>query len=129
MEEILHVFVEGPCITPGSTAWGNQVVQLGDLKARITAACAPLREERWLRPGLMARIRCYLHGSRLQLTDLDNMAKVVLDAAFSTGNYYADRSKDRFVWRLEIEKMPCETADERTEIWFFDGAPGAGAKG
>ena len=129
MEKILHVVVQGPCITAGSTAWGKQVVQLGDLKARITAACAPLREERWLRPGLTARIRCYLHGRRLQLADLDNMAKVVLDAAFSSGSWRTDRHKDRLVWRLEIEKISCDTADERTEIWFFDGAPGTSAKG
>jgi hypothetical protein len=129
MQEIVHAVVQGRCITAGSTAWGNQVVELNDLKCRITEACARLREPTWLKPGIVARIHCYLHGSRLQLTDLDNLAKVVMDAAFSTGNPYADRSKDRFVWRLEIEKMPCETADERTEIWFFDGAPVAGAQG
>jgi len=129
MQEIMHAVVQGPCITAGSTAWGNQVVELEALKQKITAACAPLREGRWLKPGIIAQVRCYLHGRRLQLTDLDNLAKVVLDAAFYSGNRRTDRHKDRFVWRLEIEKRACDEMQERTELWFFDGAPVAGAQG
>ena len=124
MREICHVTVDGPCITKGSTAWGKQADELEDMRRRISEQCAPLREERWLRHGLFARVHFYLHSQRLKLTDLDNMAKVVLDAAFSSMGDVSDGNRDRYVWGLDLRKIDSgNEASQRTEIWFFDEEP------
>jgi len=116
---ICHARVDGPCITPGATAWGQNVQALATLKEKISRACADIRREQYRKHRLSVRIDFHLQKQRLKLSDLDNMAKVVLDSAFAGGGGQKDRMSDRRVWRLE----PCKVNDtqgEFTEIWFFD---------
>ena len=120
MTLICHGIIDGPCITQGATAWGDNVEELDDLKRRISNACAEIRQSELRDHRLSVRIDFYLQGRRLQQNDLDNMAKVVLDAAFSGDPpQRRDTYKDSKVWRLEL----CEIDNpkkEFTEIWVFD---------
>ena len=114
MQEICHVAFDGPCITGGATAWGENVDQIKAVQAAIRNGCGDVRARAKEGHRLALRADFHLHGRRLTQTDLDNMVKVILDAALSA-------RKDQLVWKLDVQKLGApDRTSEKTEIWFYD---------
>ena len=114
MREICHVTFDGPCITGGATAWGENVDKLRSLQGAIKEGCEAARTKAQQGHRLALRADFHLSGRRLTLTDVDNMVKVVLDAALSA-------RQDKLVWKVDAQKLRASGKDaEKTEIWFFD---------
>lgn len=65
------------------------------------------------------RIDFHMNTSRLKLSDLDNMAKTIMDGIFGKFGKKNTQPRDRFVWQLELNKFRNEKK-VYTEFWLFD---------
>ena len=115
MNLIIHGRAEGPCLSPNIKVWGK-AAEVEACQQRIRDAVG----RRTLKPDRHYRVRADFHlsGARLKLSDLDNLAKTVLDGIFPKRQGSSPNVLDRFIWQLELNKI--EDENEFTEFWVFD---------
>jgi hypothetical protein len=117
MKLIAHGKVSGPCLSPSIKVWKKR--NLIEKYKQDLSSADPRSKNFPEGHRFSVRIDFHLSGSRLQLSDLDNLSKTVLDGLFGTFGQKGSSPNDRFVWRLEAVKMNAEN-EEFTEFWIFD---------
>lgn len=120
MKLVAHGKVLGYCPSPSIKAWGRKNL-IETYKQNLLKA-DPQTQHLLKRHRFSVRIDFHLHSQRLQLSDLDNLSKTVLDGLFGTFGQKGTSPNDRFVWRLEASKIN-SNSEEFTEFWIFDEGP------
>ena len=95
MKLIAHGKVSGHCPTPSIKVWGRK----SDIKKykRYLFNVDPRVKHLPKQHRFTVRIDFHLRTQRLQLSDLDNLSKTVLDGLFGTFGRKGSSPKDRFV--------------------------------
>lgn len=117
MKLVAHGKVPGPCLSPSIKVHG-MTKQVTKCKTDIFNS-DPRIKNISTEHRLSVRIDFHLKTQRLWLSDLDNLSKTVLDGIFGTFGKAGIKPSDRFVWRLETQKIKAED-EEFTEFWVFD---------
>lgn len=120
MKLIAHGRVLGYCPSPSIKVWGRknfvEKYKQDLLEADVQTKHLPKQHR------FSVRIDFHLRSPRLQLSDLENLSKTVLDGLFGTFGQKGSSPNDRFVWRLEATKINTNN-EEFTEFWIFDEGP------
>ena len=113
--------ISGACPSPNITVWGKESKERFEKYRKDIGKCVqPFTPRDDRRYGV--RVDFHLNKQALKLSDLDNLAKTVLDGVFGTFGKKGEKPMDRFVYKLELNKLE-NIAEEFTEIWIFDLGP------
>ncbi len=117
MKVIVHAKILGECPSPSIKVHGRaDDVRKYELKVQQATP-------KWVRQTddkiYRLRIDFYLSPPRLQLSDLDNMAKTIMDGIFGKFGQKNTKPRDRHVWQLELNKFR-SNGKAHTEFWLFE---------
>jgi len=116
MRLIAHARIQGECPSPTTKVQGRRAeIRAYEIKVQ-QATPKRVREREDIRYRL--RIDFHLMPPRLSLSDLDNMAKTIMDRIFGKFGRAGTKPRDRFVWQLELSKFKATTKGF-TEFWLF----------
>ena len=116
--------VEGPCVSPSIKAYGGGDV-VREYEAKLSDSCPVLDAirkklaDKANRVEVVVRADFHLWGQRLRLSDLDNLAKTLLDGLFGKFGGKGIKPIDRHVHRLELTKVGVNKTKECTEWWIY----------
>ena len=117
MKLIAHAKIQGECPSPSIKVHGKRdVVRAYEIKVQ---QATPKKVRSEMEKHYRLRIDFYLKPPRLQLSDLDNMAKTIMDGIFGKFGESGTKPVDRFVWQLELNKFESEKKSF-TEFWLFE---------
>ncbi len=121
MRLISNARIIGECPSPSTKVHGKaQVIRRYEIKIQQATP-------KWIRQvddkRYRLRVDFYMNTARLELSDLDNLAKTIMDGIFGKFGKKKTKPRDRFVWQLELNKIYVEK-EPYTEFWLFDlGSP------
>ena len=116
--------VDGPCVSPSIKVHGGADV-VEDYE-RMLGASSPIlkkirgelaKSKKHIEVGVRADF--HLSGSQLKLSDVDNLAKTLLDGLFGKFGKKGVKPIDRHVHRLELSKVGVTQGKECTEWWIY----------